>query len=235
MQDWRAKLGYVIPSWNTVIEYETSRMLPEGVSAHFSRITHTEDSPEALAYMSEQYPVHVDLLRHADVSAVCYACTGASFLQGRAHDERYMAAQAARVPTPMVSMAGAIVEAARHLGLRRLAVAAPYEPWLLQLLLDYLGEAGFEVVRSAGLNQQANILHAPRKALELAERAWDPAADGLILSCGNFRTLEMIGDIERQFGKPALTSNQSALWSLLSRCGWRGEIPFAGTLLRTLS
>src|SRR4051794_33235417 len=75
---WTHRLGYVVPSWNTVVEYETTRMLPAGVSAHFSRITHIDDSPASLRHMAEQFPAHVELLSHAKVDAVCYACTGAS-------------------------------------------------------------------------------------------------------------------------------------------------------------
>src|SRR3974377_1148655 len=55
MSQWTRKFGYVIPSWNTVVEYETARMLPSGVSAHFSRIEHTEDYAAPLVEMSETF------------------------------------------------------------------------------------------------------------------------------------------------------------------------------------
>jgi len=84
--DWTHKLGYVVPSWNTVVEYETTRMLPPGVSAHFSRIEHTDDSPASLRHMTAQFPANVELLSHAKVDAVCYACTGASLFRGRKQD-----------------------------------------------------------------------------------------------------------------------------------------------------
>ena len=84
--DWTHKLGYVVPSWNTVVEYETTRMLPAGVSAHFSRIAHTDDSPASLRHMAEPFPASVELLSHAKVDVVCYACTGASLFRGRRDD-----------------------------------------------------------------------------------------------------------------------------------------------------
>jgi maleate isomerase len=234
MSGWDRKLGYVVPSWNTVIEYETVRMLPAGVSAHFSRIAHTEDSTSALEYMSEVFPDHVDLLSHAGVNGVCYACTGASFLKGRQFDIDYIARHG-RGDLIVTSMAGSIVEAATHLGLSRIAVAAPYEQWLLDLLVAYLEEAGFTITGAVGLNQQANVVHSPAKAIELAMSAWSSAAEGLILSCGNFRSLEVVDDIERRIGKPLLTSNQCALWSLLQRTKWQGTIPASGMLMRSLS
>jgi maleate isomerase len=228
---WNKRLGYVIPSWNTVIEYETSRMLPRDVSAHFSRIVHTSDSAKSLLFMTRKFPEHVELLQHAKVDAVCYGCTGASFYGGRDADKRLVDAISEKCGKPVVSMAGALLDGARALGMSRVIVAAPYEAWLLQKLVVYLQEAGLSVANSVGLGQQANILHAPEMAIELAQRAWTSDADGLILSCGNFRTLEVIGEIEERIGRPVLTSNQAALWSMLNVTGWRGNIAGAGRLL----
>jgi maleate cis-trans isomerase len=116
--------------------------------------------------------------------------------------------------------------------LAHVAVAAPYEKWLLDCLVAYLEEAGLRVLSAVGLGEQANVRHSPREALDLALRAWTPQADGLILSCGNFRSLEAIPEIERHLGKPMIGSNSAALWGALSAVQWRGRIPHAGRLLR---
>lgn len=235
MSDWDCKLGYVVPSWNTVVEYETMRMLPPGVSAHFTRIAHIEDSPASLQHMTEQFPAQVELLHHAGVDAVCYACTGASLARGYAVDRQDIARLRRDGGPAIISTAGSLVDAAEHLGLSRLAVAAPYEPWLLAHLVAYLEAAGLTVLNAVGLGEQANVKHGPEAALALAERAWVAGADGLILSCGNFRSLEMAPQIERSIGKPLLTSNGCALWGALTAAGWRGPAPTSsGRLLRTI-
>jgi maleate isomerase len=228
--DWVHKLGYVVPSWNTVVEYETTRMLPAGVSAHFSRIAHTDDSPASLRHMTEQFPAHVELLSHAKVDAVCYACTGASLFRGRALDLQDMA-RLRSTGMHVISTAGALVEAARHFGMARVAVAAPYETWLLDCLVTYLEDSGLKVLNAVGLGQQANVLHTPQAAVDLARRAWTAEADGLVLSCGNFRALESIPEIESLIGKPLIASNSAALWSALTGLNWRGRISNSGVLL----
>ena len=228
--DWTHKLGFVVPSWNTVVEYETTRMLPPGVSAHFSRIEHTDDSPASLRQMTAQFPANVELLSHAKVDAVCYACTGASLFRGRKQD----LLDIARLSTTgmrVISTAGALVDAAEHLGAMRVAVAAPYEKWLLDCLVAYLEEAGLKVLTAIGLGEQANVAHSPQAAIDLAMRAWTSEADALVLSCGNFRSLESIPEIERQIGKPLIGSNSSALWSALAGLNWQGSVPSAGRLL----
>lgn len=234
MSEWAKRLGYVIPSWNTVIEYETTRMLTAGISVHFSRIAHTEDSIAALERMSVELPAHIELLGHANVDAFCYGCTAASFLGGRSHDIAYLEEMVKVAKRPVISMAGALVDAARHFGMSRLAVAAPYEDWLLDRLVAYLRESGFEIVNAVGLGQQANILHTPEAAISLAMRAWRSDSDGLVLSCGNFRTLEVVGEIERRIERPVLTSNQAALWSLLTKMNWRGRVSMEGALMSSL-
>jgi maleate cis-trans isomerase len=229
--DWTHKLGYVVPSWNTVVEYETTRLLPAGVSAHFSRITHTDDSPASLQHMAEQFPANVELLSHAKVDVVCYACTGASLFRGRARDLEDVA-RLCSLGTPVISTAAAMVEATRHFGMTRVAVAAPYEPWLIDCLVAYLEDAGLAVLNAVGLGQQANVLHTPQAAIDLARRAWVTDADGLVLSCGNFRAMESIPAIEQMLGKPLIASNSAALWSALIEAGWHGSVPNAGALLR---
>ncbi len=232
MGDWNYKLGYVVPSWNTVVEYETMRMLPPGVSAHFTRIAHTDDSPASMQSMTDQFPAQVELLRHAGVDAVCYACTGASLARGYAMDQEDVARLQRSGGPAIISTAGALVNAARHLGLSRVAVAAPYEPWLLAHLVDYLKAAGLTILNAVGLGEQANVKHGPDAALALAKRAWVSDADGLILSCGNFRSLEAVPQIEGYINRPLLTSNGCALWSALTASGWQGFIPDSGRLLQ---
>ena len=62
---WELKLGIIVPSWNTVMEYETQRLAAmrdagnsggTGASVHAMRIAHTADSEENLIGLSTQAP-----------------------------------------------------------------------------------------------------------------------------------------------------------------------------------
>lgn len=234
MRAWAHRLGFVVPSWNTVIEYETSRLLPAGTSMHVSRIAHTSDTLASIDHMIDRTPEHLALLAHAGVDAISFACTAAGFAHGFAHDREHLARWTGQAGRPVVSTASAFVEAARALGLRRLAIAAPYEEWVMARLAAYLAEAGLSVVGSHGLGHQANILYGPDKAIELARAVWTDDADGLILSCSNFRTLEAIDAIEAMIGKPVIASNTASLWALLRLRGWSAPIDGGGRLLRSL-
>jgi maleate isomerase len=232
MSTWTARLGWVVPSWNTVTELEVAQLSAEGVSNHFTRIEHLADTPEAFDRMAEAAPEAVTLLAHAKVDAICYACTSGSFYRGPEYDAELARRLSEVSGRPVVTMADSLVQAARHLGWRRVSVAAPYEDWLMELLESFLEAAGLEVRKWKGLGHQANILYPPEKAIELAESAWDPASDGLIMSCGNFRTFDSIGEIERRLGRPVVTSIQASVWNLRRAAGQTAVHPAGGTLLR---
>lgn len=213
-QEWDRKIGWIVPSRGTVTEYEVARLTAPNVSNHFARISHSEDTVEAFARMADEAPEVADLLTDAGVDAIGYACTAGSFFRGRAEDQRFRDSLEQRTGQPVVTMADSLVRAANHLDLQRLSLAAPYETWLLDLLANYLEEAGFEVIATSGLGEQANVKHGLTTTLDLARSAHDPKADGMIISCGNFRTLEVIDAIEEELGIPTITSIQAAVWAI---------------------
>ena len=42
--NWQHKLGIIVPSWNTVMEYEFQRMAVPSLSIHAQRMKHTDDA-----------------------------------------------------------------------------------------------------------------------------------------------------------------------------------------------
>ena len=53
----------------------------------------------------------------------------------------------------------------------------------------------------------------------------------MFLSCTNVRTLEVIEPLERELGRPVVTSNQAGLWHALRLVGVDAAIPGYGRLL----
>jgi maleate isomerase len=60
----------------------------------------------------------------------------------------------------------------------------------------------------------------------------DPAADAYFISCTTIRSTDVIERIERELGKPVVTSNQGMLWSALRDAGIDEPIAGYGRLLR---
>ena len=125
MTDWKKKLGFIVPSWNTVMEYECQRMAPAGVSVHFTRIAHTDDEEETLLHMIEVVPELADLLGHASLDAICFGCTGGSFVRP-GMDEDIIAVIEERTGIPATTTSTALTEAMREMGVAKVALASPY-------------------------------------------------------------------------------------------------------------
>jgi maleate cis-trans isomerase len=59
-----------------------------------------------------------------------------------------------------------------------------------------------------------------------------PDADALCILATDFRTIEAIGPLERDLGKPVVTNNQAVLWACLRRAGLEAPVPGYGRLLQ---
>lgn len=222
--DWHTRLGLVVPSWNTVMEYEFQRLVPSGVSVHVSRIAHTSDSEPALLHMLGELEPAATLLAHARVDAICFGCTASGFVQPNVRlDVQVADAASHSLGVPIVTTSGSVCEALDHVGARRIAVASPYEPWLNEHLRRYLEGRGFTVTSVAGFGTQEHAKCSPQETLALALGAVRPDTEAIFLSCANLRTLEIIEPLERTTGLPVVTSTQASFWRLLSRLGRSGR------------
>jgi maleate isomerase len=232
MQTWQYKLGLIVPSWNTVMEYELQRMAGGVASVHAMRIAHTADTEENLLGLATQANDAARLLAHAKVDAICYGCTASGFLKGPQQDRGIAAAIEAATGIPAATTSGCVVDALAALGATRVSVATAYEPWLNERVRAYLQAAGFTVLEILGFGTQAHAAIAPERVAALAAQADRPGAQAVFVSCSNLRTLEVIEPLERSLGKPVVTSNQASMWKMLRLVGDRRAVAGAGRLLR---
>jgi maleate cis-trans isomerase len=83
-----------------------------------------------------------------------------------------------------------------------------------------------------GLGTSAHSTFTPEQNAEMASEVDRPESQAILISCSNFRTLEIIELLERKLGKPVLTSNMASLWKMLRVLGDRRCLPGAGRLFR---
>lgn len=231
MTDWKHTLGFIVPSWNRGMEYECWRMTPPGTSIHISRIPHTDDSEETLLHMLDKAPGVAELLAHAKVEAICFGCTGGSFVR-KGFDQELIDAIEKKTKTPTTTTSSAINDALKHLNVKKVAISSPYPEWLNDRLADFLEYSGFKVVGKQGLNKEWPILLGPENAYNVAKAANNDEADGVLISCTNFRSLEVIDRLEKDLGKPVISSNTASMWKLLQMVGSKDGVAGAGRLLK---
>jgi maleate cis-trans isomerase len=232
MGNWERKLGLIVPSWNTVMEYEVQRMAGAAMSVHTARIPHTADTEEKLLWLGTQAPGAATLLSHAKVDVICYGCAAGGFLKGPVEDRALGSKIAEATGIPVAISSSAVADALRALGAARVSLASPYAPWLNERLRQYLESDGFEVTAMQGLNTQAHAAVTPERIEALVMEVDRPEAQAIFISCSNFPTLGLIESLERKLAKPVVASNQASMWKMLRLMGDRRALPGAGRLFR---
>lgn len=235
---YRAKLGIIVPPTNTVNEGEWSRLLPDGVTMHAMRMPLHADttSAEGKRALYEDIRQASGELAKAGVDVLVYACTAGSMVTPIEKLTDYMR-ECTGIPS--VATAPSLVYAARALGLTRVALATPYHDALNDHEVHFLADCGIETVSVRGLGigaggpqEYVRIARTPKEAVYAHCLSADaPSAQGMIVSCTDFATLEALPRLEAATGKPVISSNIATLWRALRTAGIDDRIRGHGSLL----
>jgi len=222
-----ARIGLIVPSTNSVVEPELTGHAPDGVAFYATRVPVAEVATEAekvasIVAMRDRLPAAAAELGSLGPAALAYACTSGSFLQGRDVDAETCAALREASGVPSYTTSTAMVAALRAVGARRLAVVTPYVAPVAAGAVSYLEHHGLEVVGRADLGLLSNLEKGrlPVSAAEALVRQVDlSSADAVMVSCTNWRTLDRLAALERDIGRPVVSSNVATLWAGLRLAG----------------
>lgn len=229
----RLRIGMLVPSGNVIIEPQVNAMLPPGVALYATRLPLRGSSEGELLAMAQNVEEAARLLGHATVAQIAFNCTAVStFSKAMEQDIRQRIASASGLPALMTS--AAIVEALQALGARRIVLLTPYIPEVNAREVAFLEGEGLEILAEAGMGLNTNSEMArlqPAVFLELAGKHRDSRADAYLLSCTAVRSAEVIDRLERDLGRPVVTSNQAITWHCLRQGGIADKVRGFGALL----
>ena len=231
------RIGLMVPSSNTTVEPEFYRALPRGVTLHTARLYLTRIAPEAILKMVEDMETQAKLLASADVDVIVLGATAPSFLNGLGYDRELIAKLETATGKRATTTSTALVEAIRHIGAKRVVLGSAYDEKVNGIAADFLRASGFEVADMAGLALVDNLVVgrlSADTAYDLALKVNRADADAIVLSCTNWQTMDAIERIERETGKPVITTTQATIWAALRAIGHTEPIQGYGRLLREL-
>ncbi|MGE3915192.1 MAG: maleate cis-trans isomerase [Hyphomicrobiaceae bacterium] len=232
----RARIGIVVPSVNTVMEPWAARVVPEGVSLHFSRMfIPAETTATSLIEMDRtEGKAAIRQLSSVFPHVVAYGCTASSIVQGLDYDAHLRAEIAEGYDVPATTAAHAIITGLKAFGARRISIVSPYPAKVDKAEHDYFEKAGFEVLGGAflGISDGFKLAEPSTETLfDLGKRGMAANADALVISCLNTRSHTVIDRLEQALGKPVVTSTQATLWHALRLAGIDDRIAGYGRLL----
>lgn len=236
----RANLGLIVPTTNTVNEAEWRRLLHGmDISLHVTRMALHLDATSQAGRQALEADIEqaVKQLAAARPDVIAYGCTAGSMVSPLDALTDVMQTHCGR---PCVATASALVYATRALGLKRVVVATPYHDALDRHEQRYLQSHGIVVASIRGLGLGAGGRHefariasvTPDELTAHARGAWQPDADGMLISCTDLATLEAVPRLEALFGKPVISSNLATLWRSLQLAGIDQPVQACGSLLR---
>ena len=142
----RARIGFIIPSSNRMVEPQMQRFMPAGVVPHFSRIGMTNRHKAPLEQLMPRITDAAELLADSKCDVTVLQCTGTSMSGGVDMDKRVVAEIEKVTGRPALSTASALNAAFAALGARRLVFISETKQDDHDKKLAYLREAGFDIV-----------------------------------------------------------------------------------------
>jgi arylmalonate decarboxylase len=174
-------------------------------------------------------------------SAIAVSGTSLTFYRGYAFHEQLKDSVRAATGLPVTTMSTGVVDGLRTFGVRRVAVGTAYADEVNRRLRQFLTDSGFEVLTLEGMGleefgapgkvSEEQIVALGERVCATAARASGAPPDGLLISCGGLRTLEVTAPLEAACSVPVVSSRPAFMWSVVRLVGQAQPVQGYGRLL----
>ncbi len=247
----RARIGVLIPSTNTGVEYDLQKFALEGVTWHPSRFwielrnwadenAKTGEGMDSvferfLDMMRGELPGAVDRALSAEITHLMLGMSAETFWGGLAGNEAFEQDIQERIGQLGLSTgAAATRQALSAFGATTISVITPYPPVGDANVRRFFNEIGFEVKHVAGLSRPSATAIAATSIQQVmaAVRQVDGDDVDAIVQCGtNLSTVDIFPTLELWLEKPLIPINIATIWHSLRACGVDDRITGKGRLL----
>ena len=183
-------------------------------------------------------PAAEELARNNKLDAIMVIGTSLTFYRGFEEHEKLLE-RLKKIGLPVATMSSAVRDGLRALGAKKIAVSTAYADEVNNRLKAFLTASGFEVLALEGFGLER--FGAPGEKSEddiigLAGRVSAKAqgAQGMLISCGGLKTLQVGKTIEDKYGIPVVSSTPAAFWTAMRLVGESGTLKGYGKLFETV-
>lgn len=218
------RLGLVVPPENPTAEPEFGALLGGRVNVYTARFPTTPGL--GLRDMLESYnrvlPDTLGRFGGMRLDAAVVACSASHYLLGPDGDRAFCAELSGRTGYPVTSSTQAILAACAALGVRRLTLVSPYQPWLTDTSRAFWERAGLTVDGivsvPAGPAPDGGPHYDPYRVttasiLDRTAAAGHPDDTAVLFTGTGMGTLAALDELaRREPGRVLLTSNLASAW-----------------------
>ena len=222
----KQKVGVLLPL--SIIDnaaYEFYRLAPPGIRQVIIRIGLAEFSPaDVERALFKPLASNLDKLMERGIDMVVQSGTPLPILIGVAAHDRMIEFMAKHTGVPASSTVLAVGRAARHLGVKKLALVNKWSDAMNRTLGEFLAREGVAVCGGATKEmapaefQRINSRDHMQLAYELGRRAFldNPDCDAIYIGGGTWLAEPVSAQLEKEFGKPAICNQTAQLWDILN-------------------
>lgn len=244
----RARIGVVIPSTNTAVEYDYQRIIPRGVSWHSSRflIEHADLSDDAnfikfLEMLRDTIGLSIQSLMTCKPDHVMMGMSAETFWGGIEGNDGFVDRIREMVghDTGLTTGANAVIAALEALDIvgnqnKNIAVITPYQPVGDKNVRLFFEDSGYNVKHVVGLRcenaHDAIALVPEHKVMDIVKEVDGDDVDAIIQVGTNLSTAGIFPTLEKLLRKPVLPINVATVWHALRSCGINDKYDNQGRL-----
>jgi maleate isomerase len=238
---YRQKFGALGPSTNTIVQPDFDDLRPRGVTNHYSRIiipNNPVNDDAAFLQLVENINVAtldaVDVLKSCEMDYLVMGMSAATFWNGRAGAEKYLAMMKERAGVGVSCGSFATEAALNACKVKRIAFLSPYFPVANAQVRRFYEDCGFTVVRDVCLRRPSpvQIAWSTDEMCRNAIRELDGDDVDAIVQVGtNLSMIRFAAAAELFLGKPVIAINTATYWHALRAVGIFDQIEGFGQLM----
>jgi len=235
MGSWRARIGKISPSRGDTYMYEFYQIVPKNILLTQLATTVKKLTPDNFARAFDAYEEAALTLAEEGAQTLIFGGGPVFVNQPPGTEEAFRARISKATSLPVTTEFSSTADACHALGIKRLGIISPYREGLNALIKAYFEGQGFHVplIRGLGIERNIDIGNLPEEApFDLAMTAFreGPEVDGFYLTCSRWRAAANIDPLEKETGRPVITSTQATIWSAFQSLGIKDRIPGFGKL-----
>ncbi len=231
----RLRIGLITLSTDLAFERDLAVLAgSEDIVTFTTRIKlATPNNEENFLALERELPSAASLIVPSSrLDVIAFGCTSASMLIGP--DRVAAAIKSGRPGIEVTNPATATMAALNAIGARRIAVLTPYTESVTLKVAKFLESNDFQLTDVLCLNLDSDDQIGRISEQQLRQRALQldyQRADAIFVSCTAARSINVIEALERETGRPVVTSNQATFWHALKLGGIAAPRSGFGSLL----
>ncbi len=247
----RAKIGVIIPSTNTSVEYDCQRIIPHGVTWHTSRfmienadLSDNDNFVRFLEALRETVAASIASIMTCKPDHVLMGMSAETFWGGIKGNDGFVdrIQELVGQDTGLTTGANSVLSALDALKVpanqgRTLSVITPYQPVGDVNVRLFFEDAGYRVKHLVGLRcenaHDAIALVPDHRVMELVRQVDGDDVDAIIQVGTNLSTASTFPVIEKWLGKPLVPINVATIWHALRSSGIGDQYDHLGRLFET--